>query len=195
MKKFLTGFLVLLLILLAIGSLAFGLGLFSSDDTDDEEYQLRDFIRVTFVVRGEVFQIHHVSDGYYVVPPWVHDDLFHGWAFWGEAEAFDFCCCDSERRKEIEHGTIFVALLPHEELFEYEIPAISTPSQIELNQPTFIVHEDATGSLRTVIIVGEGTLTFQPQTNTIRVLHNGAHVGDLWWSPTATMVLRGYSIG
>jgi len=188
--KFTTGFLVFLLLILAVGLVFSISGVFAQTDAehDDNKYGL---IRVSFVIRGEIYQVHYVHEGSRIVAPPVSDELFRGWAIWGTAEMFNF----ATHYMYIENDTMFVALLPFENLFEYEIPAISTPQQIELNQPTYIVQRNSDGVLLSLFIVGEGTITFNPNSATIQVLHNGNHVSDLWWSPTVTTYLRGYSIG
>ena len=187
MKNKIIGLCAILLALLVIGlGVSFGVGAFSRADDDD-------MLRVTFMVRGEVYQVHYLRHGSAIGRVPFEDPLFWGWAVEGELETFFACSCCGY--KVITEDLTIWALLPNETLFEHTVSQTSFPEQIVIDQP-IIVAQYTAGVLQSAFMMQQtGTLTFSFSSNMLWFHVDGVQTGNAIWLNHGSTVIRGSSIG
>lgn len=182
-SKIIGGF--VLLLMLAVVGLSLGLA-FSAGSSGDNK------IRITFILRGEVYQIHYVQPGSIVGQPWLVDEPgFGGWALVGEVTPFQWGYSGADIEGVTEETTLW-ALVAYEELWEYQ--ATDLPDYIELDRPTFLEQIGATGTVTHGFAVGAGTLTFYDVGWAISVYLDGEELENVWFNNGANSRIRGSTI-
>ena len=158
MRKIFSNIAVGLLLLIAIGasvSLIFTTARSSGVDDSDNQNETYGLHTVRFIVRGEIYRMHHVRTGTFVSDPQVDDTRFMGWILEGESVLIN------SDWTPIEQDMTFIAVIwSYEILFQVDI--IETEYLILGHRIAleFGVLEDNENVMLARGFVGSGTLTF-----------------------------------